>query len=63
MASLFKQPKVPSYSMPTPTVPQVPVDESADEAQKLLKRRMGRMTTILTGDLEPMDIGKKQLLG
>jgi hypothetical protein len=32
-------------------------------ADNLQKRRRGRAETILTGDLEPMDLGKKTLLG
>ncbi len=63
MGSLFKQPEMPKTAMPTPEVPARPEVESAEDIQKLAKKRKGRGATILTGELEPMDIGKRTLLG
>lgn len=63
MGSLFKPPEAPRYSMPKPTVPAVPQTEGAEDIAKMMKKRKGRQATILTGELEPMDIGKKRLLG
>lgn len=50
--------------MPTPPAP-IPIPElEGDEALKKAGRKKGgRASTILTGDLIPMDIGKKTLLG
>jgi len=62
MSSLFKPPKQ-RTSMPTPEVPAVPQVEGKEEVSKLMKKRKGRSATVLTGDLEPMDIGKRTLLG
>jgi len=60
---LFGQPKTPPMQMPKPDVPAVPTAEGPEEIKKLLRKRRGRESTILTGSLEPVDIGKKTLLG
>jgi hypothetical protein len=63
MTSLFKKPEMPKTALPTPEVPAIPQKETKEEVSKFLKRRSGRAKTILTGSLEPMDIGKRTLLG
>lgn len=63
MGSLFKKPEMPKTSMPTPEVPAVPEKEDPGDVMAMMKKRKGRMDTILTGELEPIDIGKKHLLG
>lgn len=63
MPSLFKKPEMPKTALPKPEVPAVPQMESAEDIAKLAKRRRGRGQTILAGELEPLDIGKRTLLG
>ena len=63
MGSIFSKPKMPKTQMPSAETPAVPQVESAEDLSKMLKMRSGRGKTIMTGDLEPMDIGKKTLLG
>ena len=61
MASIFKKPKAP----PLPPLPEpLPKLEKPGEEQITTKRRRrGRSNTILTGELIPMGVGKKTLLG
>jgi len=63
MGSLFKSPEMPKSYLPKPEVPAQPQVESAEDLAKLAKKRQGRQATVITGDLEPLDIGKKTLLG
>jgi len=63
MGSMFSKPKMPKTQMPSAEVPAVPQVESAEDLSKMLKMRAGRGRTVMTGDLEPEDIGKKKLLG
>ena len=63
MGSMFSKPKMPKTQMPSPEVPAVPQTESAEDLSKMLKMRSGRGRTVMTGELEPVDIGKKKLLG
>lgn len=62
MGSLFRAPSVvKAPAVPPPVaVPDVG-PEVGDIARR--KRPRGRMETFLTGDLEPMYLGKKRLLG
>lgn len=62
MTSLFK-PKIPQTAIPSPEVPAMPEVEDARDISRFKKRRKGRQQTIKAGDLEPLDIGKKTLLG
>ena len=63
MGSLFKKPEMPKTAMPTPEVPPIPEVEEAGDVAKFMKKRKGRQQTIMAGALEPMDIGKRTLLG
>lgn len=63
MGSMFKAPKAPKTQMPSPEAPAAPQVESAEDLSKMLKRRSGRGKTVMTGDLEPTEIGKRTLLG
>jgi len=63
MGSLFKPPEMPKTTISKPTVLPTPEVESAEDISKMYKKRYGRSATILTGDLEPLDIGKRRLLG
>lgn len=60
---LFEGPESPKMAIPKPEVPAIPQTEGPEDIAKLMKKRSGRQATILTGDLEPMDIGKRRLLG
>jgi len=46
-----------------PSPPPKPEVESADDIMKRMKKTKGRAETIIAGDLVPMDIGKRSLLG
>jgi len=70
VGSLFSRPKKPSLppvpimpAIPPPPPTPVPSPEVEDEAAKKARRRSGFAKTILTGDLEPVQTGKKKLLG
>ena len=63
MGSLFAKPKMPKTAIPKPEVPPMPEVESAEDITKWYKKRRGRQATILAGELEPLDIGKRTLLG
>ena len=63
MPSLFKKPEMPKTTMPKPEVPPMPEVESAEDIVKMAKKRRGKAATVITGELEPMDIGKRTLLG
>jgi hypothetical protein len=63
MPSLFKKPEVPKTTMPKPEVPALPQVEDAETISKFMKRRRGRQQTVVAGELEPLDIGKRTLLG
>ena len=56
----FDPPKMPPLPPPV-AIPEMEGDRF--DAFKRLRRRKGRAQTILTGSLEPMDIGKRTLLG
>jgi hypothetical protein len=60
---LFERPESPKMAIPKPEVPAIPEKESPEDIAKFMKKRRGRQSTILTGDLVPMDIGKRSLLG
>lgn len=64
MSSLFSKPKSPPMPKvpPPPALPEVG-PETEDFAARMAKRRSGFRKTILTGDLQPINTGKKQLLG
>jgi len=64
MGALFSKPKKPEMPVvpPPPAIPEVG-PEVPDYAAKLARKRAGFRSTILTGNLTPMDTGKKQLLG
>ena len=49
--------------MPTPSVPARPEVESAADVSKFMRQRSGRQQTVAAGLLEPVDIGKRTLLG
>ena len=57
----FDPPQMPKLP-PVAPIPIPEMDEGMD-AFKRLRKRKGRSKTIVTGDLEPMDIGKRTLLG
>lgn len=63
MGGMFSTPKVkeppPAPIEPPPAVEDTGVEESE---RRRIKKRRGRETTFLTGDLTP-DMGKKTLLG
>ena len=63
MSSLFKKPEMPKTIMPKAEAVPMPEIESAEDISKLVKKRRGRGQTIMAGDLEPLDIGKRTLLG
>ena len=56
-----KSPKAPAVPPPPPTPDVGPQVE--DQAGLAAKRRAGYQKTILAGNLEPADTGKKRLLG
>lgn len=66
MASLFSKPKAPPLP-PVPAPPITPqsgmVDQTSDAAIKKATQRSGLQRTIITGDLQPADTGKRRLLG
>lgn len=53
-------PKTPARPDP---LPKAEVEDPEDIIKRLRKRSSGRADTILAGDLMPMDIGKRTLLG
>ena len=62
LGNLFKKPKAP----PPPPLPEpTPTLEASTGEEPVTRKRIrrGRSATILTGELVPMDIGKKTLLG
>lgn len=58
MGSLFSKPKAPKPLPP----PAIPIPEEQTTKRKI-KKTEGRASTIVTGDLAPDVIGKKNLLG
>jgi len=63
MSSLFKTPKMPKTALPVPEAQPIPEVEEPDDIVRFMRKRRGRAGTILTGALEPMDTGKRTLLG
>ena len=63
MSSLFRKPEMPKSMIPVPELPAKPEVETPEELAKLMRKRTGRASTIMTGELEAMDIGKRTLLG
>ena len=57
----FDPPKVPKPAPPAPK--PTPETEAAEDMLKRLRKKRGRASTIIAGDLEPMDVGKRSLLG
>lgn len=59
--ALLKKPKIPT----PPDVPPLPPTPEIEEegAKKFARKRRGRAKTILTGELTPVGIGEKTLLG
>jgi len=58
----LKGPEVPPPPPPPAPLPKLETAMPGEEGAKRKPRR-GRSATILTGELVPMDIGKKTLLG
>jgi hypothetical protein len=59
---MFQKPKAPTPPPPPAPLPKLEQAMPGEEGTRRRPRR-GRSSTILTGDLIPMDIGKKTLLG
>ena len=56
-----QKPNIPRPPRPVP--PPKMETANAEDARKLMPRRRGRSETILGGELEPTNLGRKTLLG
>lgn len=56
-------PKAPKAPAPLAPLPTADSGGGLNDALRRSRRRSGRSNTILTGDLVPMDVGKRSLLG
>jgi hypothetical protein len=63
MSSLFRKPPKSRVPLIAPPIVPTPDMGEMEDLSKLVKSRSGRQQTIIAGDLEPTDIGKRTLLG
>jgi hypothetical protein len=63
MGSLFKKPEMPKSAILTPPASTIPEVEDIEDIEKFQRKRRGRQRTVMAGELEPLDIGKRTLLG
>jgi hypothetical protein len=61
--NIFSSPEAPKTAVVEPSVPAVPKTEDAKDTQRFKRKRRGRAQTVIAGELEPTDVGKRTLLG